>query len=88
MLPIVGFLNLAPTHGFFYCLLHGSSNGISVHYHMGIDVPGSTTHGLDERLLRPEVAFLVGIEYGHQTHFWQVQSLTKEIDPHHHIVDA
>ena len=47
---------------------------------MAIDVARGTTGGLDERSLRAEVAFLVGIENADERDFGQVEAFAEEVD--------
>ena len=51
-------------------------------------VARSAAHGLDERTLGAQEAFLVRIQDRHQGHFRQVQAFAQEVDAHQHVEHA
>ena len=40
---------------------------------------------LNERALRAQEAFFVGVQDGHQGHLWDVQSLAQQVDTNQHV---
>ena len=69
-------------------LLHGAGDGVGVHDHLAVDVPRRPPRRLDERGRGAEVAFLVGIENGHEGDLGQIQALPQEVDAHEGVVLA
>ena len=50
-------------------------HGVREEIHLAIHVPRGAAGGLDERSLRAQIAFLVGIENADQRDFRQVEAL-------------
>ena len=50
-----------------------------------VDVPSGAAHGLDQRGVGAQEAFLVGVEDGHQRHLGQVETLAEEVDADEHV---
>ena len=67
---------------------HGGGDGVRVHHHHAVGVPGGPADGLDEGSLGPEEALLVRVQDGHQGDLGQVQALPEQIDAHQHVEGA
>ena len=85
MFLIVFQLFVASAIGFVDGELHAFSNGVGIHDDASVHVAGSTAGGLRQRTMTTQESFLVGIEDGHQRHFWQVETFAKQVDANEHI---
>ena len=64
---------------------HGSCNGIRIHDHPAVGIPGRPPDGLDHSSVAAEEPFLVGIQDGYQAHFRHVQPFSEQVDTHQYI---
>ena len=82
---IVAVLNLAAAGSFLHGGSHGSGHIVRIHDDLALGISGRTANGLDQAGLAAQETFLVRIQNGHQAHFRQIQTLTKQVDTHQHI---
>ena len=70
--------------GFFHRLGHlvGIQNGPA------LQVAGGAADGLDQRTLRAQKTFLVGIQNRHQRHLGNIQAFAQQVDAHQHVKGA
>ncbi len=59
---------------------HRVGHLVPVHDHFPVHVAGGPARGLDQRRPRPQIAFLVGVEDGHQRHLGDVEPLAQQVD--------
>ena len=85
MLLVVSHLLLAAAARLVYGSLHALGYRVGIHYHRSVQVTSRTASGLSERAVRAQEAFLVGVEYSHERHFRQVESLTQQVHTHKHV---
>ncbi len=55
---------------------------VGVEHDLGVDVPGGSADGLDQRGLAPEEALLVGVEDADHRDLGQVEPLAEQVDAH------
>ena len=60
--------------------LHALRHGVGEEDDFAVDVPRGAAGGLDERGLRAQVAFLVGIENADERDFRQIEAFAQQID--------
>ena len=65
---------------------HARRHVVGVHHDSSLDVPRRPPDRLDQRAVRAQVPFFVGVEDRHERHLGQVQPLPQQVDPHHHVV--
>ena len=82
MLLVVCHLDLTTTIGLLDRLAHRIRHLIGIHDHRTAHIACSTSNGLDERSVRAQEAFLVGVEDRHERHLRQIQAFTQQIDAH------
>ncbi len=82
---IVFYLLCPPSFSLTQRALHRSRNFIRIHNHKRIHISRAPTDGLDQRTFTPQKALLVGIQNRNQTHFRQIQSISKQVDTNQHI---
>ena len=88
MFAIVCLLNFASAFGFVNCSAHTIGDTIAIHNDPALNVASCPANCLDEATLATEEAFFVGIHNRHQAHFWQIDPLTQEVDPHQDIIQT
>lgn len=85
MLGVELNLLLAPPIGFGDGALHGLGDSVGVEDGRPTKISGCASDCLDEASFRTEEALFVGIKYGHQRHFGDVQTFPEKVDTHQHI---
>ena len=88
VLLVVLDLDGAATVGLVDRGLHRAGHGVGVHDDLTVDVAGGAADRLDQRALRAEEAFLVGVEDGDQRDLGQVEPFAQEVDADDDVVDA
>ena len=88
MLFVVCHLLLATSVGLIDGLLHGLSNGLSIHDGKSMNIAGSTSYNLNERAMVAQKSLIVSIEDGYEGHFRKVQSFAQEVNANEHVVGA
>ena len=76
------------TQSLINCQLHGSRDGISIHDDLTVYVSRSSSRCLGQTSVTTEETLFVCVENRYQRYFWQVQTLSEQIDSHENIVDA
>ena len=77
---VVAFLDVPAAERFGDSPFHGGRDAVRVHDDFTVGVTRRAADGLDERSLRTEEAFLVGIEDGDEGHFRDVEAFAQEVD--------
>ena len=85
---VVGLLLLTPAVGLVDGALHGAGDPVGIEDDAAVDVARGAADGLDQRGLRPQEAFLVGVEDGNQGAFGDVEPLAQEVDADQHVERA
>ena len=85
VLLVEGDLFLAPAVGLVDGAAHGVGHLIGVEDGAAFDVARGAADGLDERTLRTEKAFLVGVENGDQRDFGQVEAFAEQVDSDQYV---
>jgi hypothetical protein len=85
VLDVEAALDLAPAVGLAQGLGHRFGHLVGVHDDLAVHVARGPARGLDERGGRAQVAFLVGVEDGHQGHLGDVQPLAQQVDADHGV---
>ena len=83
---VIRQLLLAPPVGLAHRALHASRHAIGVQDHPPVDIARGAADGLDQRRLRSQEPFLVGIENRDQPAFGDVEPLAQQIDPDQHVI--
>ena len=65
--------------------LHRAGEVIGVENRSAAEVARRASHGLDQRPVRSQEAFLIGIEHRDERDLRQVQALPQQVDPHQDI---
>ena len=78
-------LELAPAVRLGDGMAHRVGHLVGVHDHRTVHVAGGPADGLDERRLRAQETFLVGVQDGHQRDLGQVDPLPEQVDPDEHV---
>src|SRR3989338_3957130 len=73
-------LDLPAAAGLVERLPHGVGHRVGIEQRRAADVPRGPADGLDERSLRAQEAFLVGVEHGDQRNLGEVQPLAQQVD--------
>ena len=60
-------------------------DAVGVHDHRAVDVARRPADGLDQRPLRTQIAFLVGVEDRHQRDLGEVEPLAQQVDADQHV---
>ena len=79
---------VAPALRLVDCAAHGVGDLVGVQYCPAVDVTRRAADGLNERALRAQEAFFVGVQDGHQGHLWDVQPLAQQVDTNQHVEHA
>ena len=82
---VIGLLYAAASIGLVDGPLHGICHHIRVHDHVAVYVSGRAAHRLDQRGLRTQEAFFIGVQDRHQRDLRNIQALAQQIDAHQHI---
>ena len=85
MLDVVLLLELAPAVSLGDGVAHRVGHLVGVHDHRTVHVAGGPPDGLDERRLRTQEAFLVGVQDGHQGDLGQVEAFPEQVDADEHV---
>ena len=85
---VVGLLLLAAAVGLGDGALHRAGHLVGIEDDLAIDVARGAADGLDERGLRAQEAFLVGVENGDERAFGNVEALAQEVDADQHVEGA
>jgi len=85
VLPIVSFLERAPSCRFVDRLAHRFGDSFGIQQHTPFGVAAGSSYGLDERSLGAQKPLLVGVQDRHQRHLGQVQPLAEQVDAHQHV---
>ena len=80
MLGVVLHLHLAPPFGLADGAVHRLGTRIGVHDDVAVDVAGRAPDCLDQRAIAAQVALLVGVEDGDESHFGQIETFAQEVD--------
>ena len=88
VLFIIFELLFAPAIGLGERALDRSGDRVGVENHPAVDVARGAADRLDQRGLRSQESFLVGIEDRHQPAFRDIEPLAQQIDPDQHVIDA
>ncbi len=86
MFFVVCDLDLAPPLRLLHSPLHRISDPVSVQDRCAVDVSRRPPHCLDQRSIRAQEAFLVGVKDRDQAHLRQVQPLPQQVDPDDDVV--
>src|SRR5205823_15082852 len=82
---VITLLDFAAPAGLVDRALHRVCHGVGVKNRAAIDVAGSATHSLDERVTGPQKSFLIRVKNGDERDFRQVEAFTKQVDADQHI---
>ena len=82
---VVRDLLVATAFGLADGALHRIRHGIGVQYRGSVDVARGPADGLDERALRAQEAFLVGVQHCNERNLRDVESLAQQVDSDQHI---
>ena len=88
MLEVVGVLDRAPSVGLGGREPDGVGHLVGVENGQAVHVARGAPDGLDERGLRAEKAFLVGVQDSHAGAFRKVETLAQQVDADDHVVQA
>ena len=82
---IEGQLAGAAALGFVDGALHRTGHAVGIENGSTAHIACGAADGLDQRAIRTQEAFLVGIEYRHQRHFRHVEALAQQVDADQHV---
>ena len=82
---VVGDLLAAPALGLADGAPHRIGDRVGVQDRAAVDVARGAADGLDQRALRAQEAFLVGVEDRHQRHLGQVEPFAQQVDADQHV---
>ena len=82
---VPGFLLGPAAVGLVQRILHRGGDGVGIEDDPAVDIPCRPSDGLDQRGLRPQIAFLVGIEDSDKGTFRNVQPLAEQVDADQNI---
>ena len=85
MLGVVPLLDLASPLGLADRGLHRVGHGVGVHQDRAVDVARRPADRLDQRRLRAQEAFLVGVEDRDERDLGQVEALAEQVDADEHV---
>ena len=85
---VVGHLLLAAAVGLGHGALHRAGDLVGVEDDLAVDVARGAADGLDQRGLRAQEAFLVGVENGDEAAFGNVEALAQQVDADQHVEGA
>ena len=85
MLGVVSLLYLAAALGLGYRALHGFGHAVGVHYYNALGVSRGSAYCLHEGSLASQEAFLVRVEYRHEGHLRNIQTLAQQVYSDKHV---
>ena len=85
---VPGFLLGAAAVRLVQRILHGIGDGVRIEDDPPVDIPRRPADGLDQRCLRAQIAFLVGVEDSDERAFGNVQPLAQQVDADQHVEHA
>ena len=85
MLRIISLLYRPPPVGFIDRPLHGIGDMVGIHDDLAVDIARRPANRLDQRRIRTQESFLVGIENPDQGYLRQIESFPQQIDANEYI---
>ena len=88
VLGVVSQLDFATTVSLVDGALHRLGDMVGVHDDTPVEVACGASHGLCQRAVAAQEAFLVRIEDGHKRYLGQVEALAQKVDADKYVIDA
>ena len=85
---VILHLPRAAAVGFGDGAFHAAGHPVGIEDHPPVDIARRPPDRLDQRRLRPQKPFLVGIEDRHQPAFGNIEPFAQQVYAHQHIIDA
>ena len=88
MFLVIGHLDGAAALCLGNGAVHAVCDLVRIHNDKALGVAGRAANGLNQAGLAAEESLFVRVKDGNQAHLGQVQTLTQEVDAHHHVDGA